>query len=224
MEKYYGLIEQVYNASVLFFIIPSLVALFKWKYFDNNIKLASLNIIRGCIISCLALFLASKNYNNQFVFFISPCLDIALVSLLAVNVLNVSKIFKIIISIVCLAFIAIMIFEYFQVSHPRYGVLTSFETIFVIFLTSIMLRKVILFYKSGMYKKVLLALLFSTLISNLFSVLYTSFSRTITEYSSTVLQVSVYLSAPFISVITNLMCVYAFYLIQHKMKEPQIIN
>ena len=88
MEKYSYIIEWAYNISIGTAIIPVIVAIFKAKFFNFPLKIATINAVRVFIISWLALYFSFMNHNNQFFFYLGPCLDIILVSLLTMAIFD----------------------------------------------------------------------------------------------------------------------------------------
>lgn len=218
MDRYYYILEKLYDISIFTFIIPSLIAIFRWKFFNFHLKIIAVNAFRGLIISSIALAFYYTNYNNRFFYYLSPCLDILLISLLTGTILNNKKI-NIGLSAICLVFISLMIYDYSNSKSMISTYLTSSETLFVIILMLILLRKIILQFKSGLYKKSLIWLLTAILVSNLFSILVISFNQIILDYSNELLHFSWYLSSPIVIIITNIMTAYGFFIIKHPIKS-----
>jgi hypothetical protein len=219
MEQYFDIIEWAYNISVGTAIIPVIVAIFRWKLSNRPLKIATLNAIRGFLISSIGLYLSSTNFSNRLLYHISPCLDIILISILFVAIFDVSKEIKWGLALVCVIFMAFMIHDYLNTKNFIGSYLTSFETVFVIIFLILMLRKVVLTYKSSTYKRSLIWILSALLISNLFSILISTLMESFSAYSTKLMQFSWYISSFLFVIITNLMVAYGFYIIDYKVKD-----
>lgn len=219
MEQYFTIIEWAYNISVGTAIIPVIVAIFRWKFYNYPLKIAALNAIRVFGISSIGLYFSYTNHNNRLLYHISPCLDIILISLLFVAIFNVSKEIKWGLALVCVIFIGFMINDYLNTKNFIGSYFTSSETIFVIILLILMLRKVVLTYRSSTYKRSLIWILSALLISNLFSILISTLMETFSAYSTKFMEFSWYMSSFLFIIITNLMIAYGFFIIKSKVKE-----
>lgn len=219
MEQYFSIIEKAYDLSLFSYSIPAIVAIFRWKFFNFPLEIATINIIKVLTISMMGLYFSYTNHNNQFLFYISPCLDIILVSLLAVAIFDFRKELKWVLALFCVIFIGLMIEDYLTSKTLLSSYLSTAETVFVIILVIVMLRKVVLTYKSSTYKRSLIWILSALLIMNLFSILISTLMETFSAYSTKLMQLSWYLSSPLFIVITNLMVAYGFYIIDYKVKD-----
>jgi uncharacterized membrane protein len=219
MEKYFFNIERIYDLSLISYAIPVIVAIFRWKFFNLPMKIAAINALRALIIISFGLYLSYTNHNNQFLFYLSPCLDIILISLLAVAIFDFRKELNWVLTLLCVIFIGLMINDYLTSKTLLSSLLSTVETIFVIILLILMLRKVVLTFKSSTYKRSLIWIFAALLIMNLFSILISTLMETFSEYSNKFMQLSWYLSSPLFIVITNLMVAYGFYIIDYKVKE-----
>ena len=218
------IIEKIYNVSVLFAILPGLFAIYKWKYFNLSLIFIGLQAIRGMVMGPLSLYLSSQNLNNSFLYFLSPCLDIILVSLMAYSILGFPKPVKYFISAICILFIVCMTLNNFFGMSLFKPYLSTFESIFVIILLGLMLRHVLINYKTGNYKKVLVWLIMAMFIGNLFSVLLSSFSGAIQSYSNELQQALWFSISPLIIIITSIMKMLGFSLLQKKVKGNQLVS
>lgn len=219
MEQYFNIIEWVYDISVSTAIIPAIVAIFRWKFFNFPLKIVGIYQLRALIQGSVGLYLSYTNHSNRLLYHISPCLDIILISLLFVAILDVRKEIKWVFALVCVIFIAFMINDYLNTKNFIGSNLTSSETVFVIILLILMLRKIVLTYKSSTYKRSLIWILSALLISNLFSILISTLMEVFSAYSTNLMQLSWYLSSFIFTIITNLMVAYGFYIIDSKVKE-----
>lgn len=219
MEKYFHFIEISYDISIISFVIPIIATIFRWKFFNFFLKIVAINAIRGLIISWIALYYANLGDSHRYLYYLSPCLDIILVSLLATAIFDFKKEFNWSFALICIIFIALVMNDYFTTKNPISSYFSSTETIFVIILSILMLRKVVLTYKSSLYKRSLIWIISALLIMNLFSVLISSLMGKFLAYSSDFMQLSWYLSSPLFIVTTNLMTAYGFYIIRNKVKE-----
>ncbi len=219
MEKYFYIIEWAYNISIGTAIIPAIAAIFRGKFLNFPLKIAAINIIRTLILGVLGLYFSFINHNNQFLFYLSPCLDIILISLLTISIFDLGKELKWVLTLLCVIFISLMIKDYLTSKTLLNSYLSSAETVFVIIISILMLRKVVLTYKSSTYKRSLIWILSALLIMNLYSILISTLMEKISTYSNELMQFYWYLSSPLFIVITNLMVAYGFYIIRNKVKE-----
>jgi hypothetical protein len=219
MEKYTNIIEWAYNLSVGTILIPVIVAIFRWKYFNFPLKMVAINYLRGLILGSLSLYYAKIGHSQQLLYSLGTCIDIILVFLTAQYVLNFRKDLKLILTFFCIIFLGLMINDYITTNALFSSYLLNAETIFVIIVSILMLRKVALTYKSNTYKRSLIWILSAVLISNLFSILLQTLMEKMSAYSNDLMQLSWYLSSPLFMVITNLMVAYGFYIIRNKVRE-----
>jgi hypothetical protein len=219
MEKYSYIIEWAYNISIGTAIVPVIVAIFRGKFFNFPLKIATINAIRVFIISWMALYFSFMNHNNQFFFYIGPCLDIILVSLLTISIFDLRKELKWILTLLCVIFISLMIKDYLTSKTLLNSYLSTAETIFVIIVSILMLRKVVLTYKSSTYKRSLIWILSALLIINLSAILIPTLMEKFAAYSTELMQLSWYLFYSLFIIITNLMVAYGFYIIRNKVRE-----
>jgi hypothetical protein len=219
MEKYFSIIEWAYNISVCSSIIPVIAAIFRWKYFNFPLKIAATQALRGLVFSSLGLYFASIGDSHRFLYFLSPCLDIILVSLFAIGIFDFKKEIKWGLALLCLIFIGLLANDYLTTNNPISSNLSTAETIAVIIVSIIMLRKVVLQYKSSVYKQSLIWVISALLIGNLFSILIITLRQSFAAYSTDLMQFWWYLASPFFIVITRLMVAYGFYIIRNKVKN-----
>lgn len=219
MEQYFYIIEEAFNLSVVTAIIPVIVAIFRWFFFNSTLKIAAIIAFRALIFVSISLYFYYSSQSNRFVYYLSPCLDILLVSLLLISIFSFKKELKFALALICVVFIGLMINDYLTTKTLISSYLSSSETIFVIIVSILMLRKVALTYKSSTYKRSLIWILSALLISNLFSILISTLMEKISSYSNKLLELSWYLSSPLFIVTTNLMVAYGFYIIRNKVKE-----
>jgi hypothetical protein len=219
MEKYSYIIEWAYNISIGTAIVPVIAAIFRGKFFNFPLKIAAINTIRIFIISWLALYFSFINHNNQFFFYIGPCFDIILVSLLTISIFDLGKVFKWVLASFCVVFISLMINDYLTSKTLLNSYLSTAETIFVIIVSILMLRKVLLTYRSSTYKRSLIWVISALLIINLSAILIPTLMEKFAAYSTELMQLSWYLFYSFFIIITNLMVAYGFYIIRNKVKE-----
>jgi hypothetical protein len=219
MEKYSYIIEWAYNISIGTAIIPVIVVIFRWKFFNFHLKIVATNTIKVFMISWIAFYFSYLNHNQQFLFYLSPCLDIILISLIAVIILGFRNEIKWVLTLCCVIFISLMINDYITSKTLLSSYLSTVETIFVTILLILMLRKVTLTYKSSTYKRSLIWILSALLIMNLFSILISTLVEKFSDYSTDLMQLYWYLSSPLFIVITNLMVAYGFYIIRNKVRE-----
>jgi hypothetical protein len=219
MEKYSYIVEWAYNISIGTAIIPVIVAIFRGKFFNFPLKIATFNAVRVLIISWLALYFSFINHSNQFFFYIGPCLDIILVCLLTISIFDLGKEFKWILTLLCVIFISLMIKDYLTSKTVLNSYLSTAETIFVIIVSILMLRKVVLTYKSSTYKRSLIWIISALLIINLSAILIPTLMEKFNAYSTELMQLSWYLFYSLFIVTTNLMVAYGFYIIRNKVRE-----
>jgi hypothetical protein len=219
MEKYFYLVEWAYNISIGTAIVPVIAAIFRGKYFNFPLKIAAINAVRIFIISWMALYFSFMNHNNQFFFYIGPCLDIILVSLLTISIFNLKKELKWALALLCVTFIALTINDYLSSKTLLNSYLLATETIFVIIVSILMLRKVVLTYKSSTYKRSLILVLSALLIINLSAILIPTLMEKISAFSTDLMQHLWYLFYTLFIIITNLMVAYGFYIIRNKVRE-----
>lgn len=217
MNKYYYILERLYDISILTFLIPSIIAIFRWKFFNLHLKIIAVSTFRVLIISSIALFFNYIKYDNRFFYYLSPCLDILVISWLVASFYNNKKL-NIGLLLICVIYISLMIYDYFHSTSMISTYLTNSETLFVIIVLLILLRKIILSYKSGVYKRSLIFTLVALLIANLFSLLVVSFNQVMLDYSGELLRFCWYLSSPIIITLTNLLTAYGFFIIKHQIK------
>ena len=219
MGQYFYLIEKAYDISLISHFIPVIVAIFRLRFFNLFLKIATVNFTKVLIVSMLGLYFSYTKQNNQFLFYLSPCLDIILLSLLFVSIFDFRKEIKWALALLCVIFIAFMIKDYLTSKTLLSSFLTTAETVFVIILLVLMLRKVMLQYKSNTYKRSLIWILSALLISNLFSILISTLMESFAAYSTKFMEFSWYISSFLFTIITNLMVAYGFYIIRSKVKE-----
>lgn len=219
MEKYFYIIERAYNFSVITLIIPLITAIFRWKFFNLSLKLAAIQALRIFIFGLLSLYYANIGDSHRYLYYLSPCLDIILVSSLVVSIFNFRKEINWGWALLCVIYIALVNNDFFTTKNPINSYLTSAETVFVIFASILMLRKVVLTYKSSTYKRSLIWIISALLISNLFAILLQMLMEKFSAYSTDLMQLYWYLSSPLFMVITNLMVAYGFYIIRNKVRE-----
>ncbi len=219
MEKYFTIIEWVYNISVITTIIPVIVAIFRWKFFDFTLKIAAIHALKNFLVSSIGLYFSSMNESHRALYFVSLCLDIMLVSLFAVSIFDFKKEIKWCLALLCAIFIGLVINDYLTTNNPISSNLSTAETIAVIIVSIIMLRKVILQYKSSVYKQSLIWVISALLIGNLYSILIITLRQSFAAYSTDFMQFWWYLASPFFIVITRLMIAYGFYIIYYKVKD-----
>lgn len=219
MEQYYHVIEQAYNISLFSHVIPLVVVIFRLRFLNFSLKIASINVLRGFVITSIGLYFYYTNQSNRLLFYISPSLDIVLVSLLATAIFDFRKELKWGLALVCILFITLMIYDYLNSNTLLSSYLSTIETLFVIIISVFMLRKIALQYKSSIYKRSLIWIITALLVSNLFAFLIASLNEIIMGYSSKFLHFIWYLSSPLFIVITNLMVAYGFYIIRNKVRE-----
>ncbi len=219
MEKYFSIIEWAYNISIGTAIIPVIVAIFRWKFFNFPLKIATYNVIRAFIISWIAFYFSNIEHSQQLLYHLSPCLDIILVSLLTISIFDLGKELKWVLALLCIIFICLMINDFLTTKNLISSYMSSAETIFVIIVSILMLRKIVLTYKSSTYKRSLIWIISALLIMNLFSILISTLMEKLSAYSTDFMQLCWYLSSPLFIVITNLMVAYGFYIIRNKVKE-----
>ncbi len=219
MEQYFTIVEWAYDVSVGTALIPVIVAIFRWKFFNFPLKIAGIFQLRALVQGSIGLYLSYTNHSNRLLFHISPCLDIILISLLFVAIFDVRKEIKWLLALLSVIFIAFMVNDYLNTKNFIGSYLTTAETVFVIILLILMLRKVVLTYKSSTYKRSLILILSALLIGNLFSTLISTLMETFSAYSTKLMQYSWYLSSFLFTIITNLMVAYGFYIIRSKVKD-----
>jgi hypothetical protein len=181
--------------------------------------MVSINYLRGLILGALSLYYANIGHSQRLLYNLGTCLDIVLVSLLAVAIFDFRKELICGLALLCAIFITLMINDYVTTKTLISSYLSSAETVFVIIISILMLRKVVLTYKSSSYKHSLIWILFALLISNLSAILIPTLMEKISAYSTELMQLSWYLFYSFFIVITNLMVTYGFYIIRNKVKE-----
>jgi hypothetical protein len=219
MEQYADIIEWTYNISIGTAIIPVIVVIFRGIFFNFPLKIVAIHAIRAFSISWIALYLSYTNHSNQFLFYLSTCLDIILISLIAVAIFDFRTVIKWVLALICIIFIGLMIKDYLTSKTLLNSYLSTTETIFVIIISIFMLRKVVLTYKSSIYKRSLIWIISALLISNLSAILIPTLMEKISAYSTELMQLSWYLFYSLFIVITNLMVAYGFYIIRNKVRE-----
>jgi hypothetical protein len=219
MEKYFYIVEWAYNVSIITAIIPVIAAIFRGKFFNFPLKIAAINAIKSFSISWLALYFSFINHSNQFFFYLSPCLDIILVSLLTMAIFDLEKELKWVLALLCVIFIGLTINDYLSSKTLLNSYLLATETIFVIFVSILMLRKVVLTYRSSTYKRSLIWILSALLIINLSAILIPTLMEKISAFSTDLMQHLWYLFYTLFIIITNLMVAYGFYIIRNKVRE-----
>ena len=219
MEKYFNVIEWAYNISVAVTIIPLMATIFKWKFFNFPLKIVGIYCLRSLIQSSMGLYLYYTDQSNRLLFYVSPSLDIILISLLTVSIFDFKNYLKLSLTLLCAIFIGLIVNDYLTTTTLISSYLSTAETVFVILVSVLMLRKIALQYKSSTYKRSLIWIISALLISNLFSILITTLNQKIMGYSNDLLHFLWYLSSPFFIVITNLMVAYGFYIIRNKVRE-----
>lgn len=219
MEKYFYIIEWAYNFSVVTLIIPVIAAFFKWNFLNFSLKLAAVQAIRILIVGLLSLYYANIEHSQRLLYHVSPCLDIILVSLLIATIFDFKNQFKWSLALLCITFIVLVINDYLTTKALISSYLSTAETIFVIIASILMLRKVVLTYRSSTYKRSLIWILSALLISNLCGILIPILMEKISAYSTDLMQLSWYLFYSLFNVITNLMVAYGFYIIRNKVRE-----
>lgn len=209
MEQYYSTIERVYDLSVFTMLIPAVAAAFKWRFFEFSLKLAAIHTFRGAIISLTALAFYYQNYTNRPLYYISSCLDIILMSLLVSYILNKKKYSLLLFSIV-IGFVLLMIYDYFNDKKELMinSVLMTFETVFVVAILLICLKKISDISAHPMYNRSMVWILSALIIGNLFSVLLSSFNQKVIDYSNDFFVFLWYLLSPIIIIATNAMLTY----------------
>jgi hypothetical protein len=219
MEKYFYIIEWAYNISIATAIIPVMVAIFRWNFLNLSLKIAATNAIKAFIVSWIAFYFSNIEHNQRLLYYISPCIDIILVSLLVITIFIFEEKLKWCLVLLCFIFIGLMINDYLTTTTLISSYLSSAETIFVIIISIFMLRKVVLTYKSSTYKRSLIWIISALLISNLSAILIPTLMEKISAYSTELMQLSWYLFYSLFIVITNLMVAYGFYIIRNKVRE-----
>ena len=219
MEQYFNIIEWAYDISVFAVIIPAVIAIFRWKFFNFPMKIAGLGAFRALIQGSISQYFAYTEHSQRLLYHISPCLDIILISLLTLAIFDFRKELKWGLSLLCVVFIGLMINDYVTSKTLMSSNLTTAETVFVIIVSILMLRKVVLQYKSSTYKRSLVWILSALLIGNLFSVLFSTLMETISAYSAELMQFSWYSLAAFSGFLNNFMVAYGFYIIDYKVKD-----
>ena len=219
MEKYINIIEKSYDLSLISHFIPVIVAIFRWKYFNFLLKVAAINFLKVLIISLLGFYSSHINDNHRYLYYLSPCLDIILVSLISVAIFDFKKELNWGLALICTIFIVVVTNDYFTTKGQISSYLSTAETGFVIIISILMLRKVALTYKSSVYKRSVIWILSALLISNLFAILIQTLMEKMLAYSTDFMQLYWYLSSPLFIIITNLMVAYGFYIIRNKVKE-----
>lgn len=219
MEQYVDIIEWAYNISIGTAIIPVIAVIFKWRYLNFPLKITAIQAFRGLIFGLVSLYYANVGDSHRYLYYLSPCLDIILVSLLAVAIFDFKKELNWGLALICTIFIIVVTNDYFTTKSPISSYLSTAETIFVIIISIFLLRKVVITYKSSTYKRSLIWIISAMLIMNLFSILISILMEKISAYSNDFMQLSWYLSSPLFIVITNLMVAYGFYIIRNKVRE-----
>jgi hypothetical protein len=219
MEKYFKIIDWAYNLSVLTLTIPVITAIFRWKFLNFSLKMAAINAIRMLMLGMIGLYFYYSGQSNRVIFYLSTCLDIVLVSLLYTSIFDLRKEIRWGLRLLCIIFIGLMINDYLITKTLISSYLSTTETVFVIIVSILMLRKVALEYKSGTYKRSLIWIISALLIMNLFSILISTLMEKMATYSNDFMQLCWYLSSPLFIIITNLMVAYGFYIIRNKVRE-----
>lgn len=219
MEQYFKIIEWAYNFSIVTLIIPVIAAIFRWKFFNLSLRLAAIQALRIFIFGLFSLYYANIGDSHRYLYYLSPCLDIVLVSLFAVSIFNFRKELNWGLALLCAVFIVLVTNDYFTTKSPISSYLSTAETIFVIIFSILMLRKVVLTYKSSTYKRSLIWIISALLISNLSAILIPTLMEKMSAYSTELMQLSWYLFYSLFNVITNLMVAYGFYIIRNRVRE-----
>jgi hypothetical protein len=219
MEKYFKIIDWAYNFSVVTLIIPVIVAVFRWKFLNFPLKITAINATRMLLLGMIGLYFYYSGQSNRLIYYLSTCIDIVLVSLLYASIFDLRKEMKWGLGLLCVIFIGLMANDYLTTKTLISSYLSSSETVFVIIVSILMLRKVALTYKSSPYKRSLIWIISALLIMNLYSILVSLLIEKMSAYSNDFMQLCWYLSSPVFIIITNLMSAYGFYIIRNKVKE-----
>jgi hypothetical protein len=219
MEKYFSLIERAYDLSLFSNLIPCMVAISKWKSCNFPLKIVAIQSFRTLLFVLISRYYGSIDDSHRGLYYLSPCLDIILVSLLAVTIFDFKKELRWYFALICIIFIALVTNNYFTTTSPISNYFSTGETIFVVIISILILRKVTLTYKSSTYKRSLIWIISALLIMNLFSILISTLMEKMSAYSTDFMQLCWYLSSPLFIVITNLMSTYGFYIIRNKVRE-----
>jgi hypothetical protein len=216
MEKYYSIAEKIYDFSIFTYLLPVVIAIWKWRFFNLPLKVLGLISVRALIITWLAMLFYYIKYDSRMLYYISPCTDIIMMSILFTTVYPNNKIIKYGLISICSFFILFMFYDFVfgNAKQQMNPYLTSFETLFVIVLLLIMFRKFIAVLAYNQFRKSMLWLLAALLIGNLFSILFTTFSNSIQSYSLDLYKFIIYITSPFILIMTNVFSVYGFYIVK----------
>jgi hypothetical protein len=219
MEKYFYVVEWAYNVSIATAIIPVMVAIFRWNFLNLSLKIAASNAIKAFIVSWIAFYFSNIEHNQRLLYYISPCIDIILVTSFVITIFILGEQLKWGLILLCFIFIGLMINDYLISRTLISSYLTSAETVFVIIVSILMLRKVVLTYKSSTYKRSLIWVLSALLIINLSAILIPTLMEKISAFSTDLMQHLWYLFYTLFIIITNLMVAYGFYIIRNKVRE-----
>lgn len=159
------------------------------------------------------------NYSNRLLYYVSPCTDIMLMSLLFVVTYTKEKFVRYALIGTCSLFLIVMSYDYIKgdINQQINPYLTSGETLFVIILLLLMFRIIVVEQNKRLYRKAMLWLLTALLIGNLFSILFSSFSNVIQSYSNELYLFLIYVTSPF-AILTNTLSMYGFYLVNRPLR------
>jgi hypothetical protein len=134
-------------------------------------------------------------------------------------IFDLEKELKWVLALLCVIFIGLTINDYLSSKTLLNSYLLATETIFVIFVSILMLRKVVLTYRSSTYKRSLIWIISALLIINLSAILIPTLMEKISAFSTDLMQHLWYLFYTLFIIITNLMVAYGFYIIRNKVRE-----
>lgn len=222
MEKYYDVIEKIYDLSTYTTLIPAVIGVLRWRFFEFSLKLAAIHALRAAVFSHAGLIFSHFQYGTRPLYYISTCLDLGLMCLLGAYILAEKRYSLALLGLV-LIFWLTMLCNYFVEDSKQLmsSNLMSIETIFVIFIIIISLRKVSSTIAFSSYKSAMIWILSALLFGNLLALLLSFFTKSVNEYSNYFFLFCWYLISPAVIILMNGMLSRGFLMVRKPLSEKK---
>ena len=215
-----NLLEYIFNISVYFLLLPSLVFLIRWRHCKFPEKVAGIYIILASIMSLSAMYLSKNGVDTRIFSFLNPCVDIICLSLFFCYFFS-DKYIKISFFFICFIYCSIMGYSYFTNKAPFIDyTLINIETTFIIVIMSLLMNN---YLRKNQGKNLFSDSIFWIIIyfiaSNIISLGLTLFINDIYAYSKEIFELVWYGFSPIFTIANCVILAYAFWITKNAATE-----
>lgn len=220
MKELQPIFEKLYYISIYTPVLALLLGLIYWRKISLIYKVILIKVLVSLTLPNLGNWLAANKINNHFLFYLSPCIDIIVMSFVFGKLINkpwLNKTLWIAIS----AFLCAFTYDFFFVKERNFmsSYLTSIEGIVVIllllyyFFTLIYEKQELYLKRNGMFWIGL-----GYLLTNVLSLLYTFFGTTLAKNMPDLFEFVEYAVFPIFSITGDILIAYGIFIASKQRK------